>query len=331
MKRLISLILLIFLCFPLAVFSYAQTFDDDRLSDEDIAEILNEITNEGGEETAYIVIPEDFTPPVRKAETFSLLLIGVDTDASGIVGRSDTMILATLNPKEGSLKLVSFMRDMYVSIPKHGHNRLNAAHVYGGPDLLVETLEKNFGINIDGYLAVNFTVMVDLVDAVGGIDIEVAEEELKPLNGILEYYNYLNGRPESEGRLEEYGLCRLTGLQAMSYARIRKIDSDYARTGRQQRVVVAIFNVMRKMSLPNLLQVIENYLSVVKTDLRLNEMLYLAKEIVSLPNVTTKYLRVPVKGSSYSTIKNKAYVLLPNLKKNREVISEFLYGAPVLP
>lgn len=328
MKRFLT-ILFIFTILT-TTFSSAQLMDES-LSDEELRDILEQMTKETGEEEAYFVIPEDYVPPVPRADSFSLLLIGVDTDDLGVVGRSDTMIVATLNPAEGSLKLVSFMRDMYVSIPMRGHNRLNAAHMYGGPELLVQTLERNFGIHIDGYMAVNFSIMIDLIDAIGGIDMEVSEEELKPLNGILEYYNFLNDRPEEEGRLEAHGLCHLTGLQAMSYARIRKIDSDYERTGRQQRVMVAIFHAMRKLPLVDLVEVMGKYLEVVKTDIKLDTALRLAKAMVSLSNVTTKYLRIPVKGTSYSTIKNKAYVLLPNLKKNREAIQQFLYEGSILP
>ncbi len=328
MKRFLT-ILFIFTILT-TTFTSAQLMDES-LSNEELRDILELMTKEIGEEETYFVIPEDYVPPVPRADSFSLLLIGVDTDDLGVVGRSDTMIVATLNPAEGSLKLVSFMRDMYVSIPMRGHNRLNAAHMYGGPELLVQTLERNFGIHIDGYMAVNFSIMIDLIDAIGGIDMEVSEEELKPLNGILEYYNFLNERPEEEGRLEEHGLCHLTGLQAMSYARIRKIDSDYERTGRQQRVMVAIFHAMRKLPLVDLIEVMGKYLEVVKTDIKLDTALRLTKAMVSLSNVTTKYLRIPVKGASYSTIKNKAYVLLPNLKKNREAIHQFLYEGSILP
>ena len=157
------------------------------------------------------------------------------------------MILAVLNTRLKTLKLISFMRDLYVTIPGRGHNRLNAAYVYGGQELLRRTLEESFGVVADAYLAVNYSLMTELVDAIGGVELTVEEYELKPLNGILRYYNYQREFPEDEGVLAASGTRILTGLQAMSYARIRKVDSDFERVGRQQRVLEAIYQRLRQL------------------------------------------------------------------------------------
>ena len=151
-QRACSLALVVFALTPLV----ACGTEDDLLTDSELTDLLYEVNREHGE-TDFLVLPEDYEEPVTGVEgTYSLLLIGVDTDGQGLSGRSDTMVLAVLNTRNRSVKLVSFMRDLFVHIPGRGNNRLNAAHVYGGPDLLVRTLETEFKVKVDGYLAVDF-------------------------------------------------------------------------------------------------------------------------------------------------------------------------------
>ena len=208
---------------------------DNELTDEETQALLSLLAIQDEESNSFVVLPENFEMPATGFnDEYSLLIIGVDTDRDDLKGRSDTMILVVLNTRLKTLKLVSFMRDLYVNIPGKGHNRLNAAYAFGGAKLLRKTIEDNFGIIADGYLAVNFSLMAGLVDAIGGLDLTVEEYELKPLNGILGYFNYLSDLPESEGMLLSSGTRVLTGLQTMSYARIRKSDSDFERVVRQQ-------------------------------------------------------------------------------------------------
>ena len=304
---------------------------EHTLSPEEITELLYDMSRDENPVGDYLVLPEDYSVPLSGLDrTFRLLILGVDTDDAKFRGRSDTMMLAVMDMRRGELKLISFMRDLYVQIPGKGHNRLNAAYAFGGSELLRKTLENNFGVSADGYIAVNFSSMAALVDAIGGIDITVDESELGPLNGILEYYNYQNERPEQEGRLEKAGHRTLTGLQAMSYARIRKMDSDFERTGRQQRVMNAIFARIRGMSLPALLDVLFEYAYVVSTDISMDEALTLANNALSMDRVDTRYLRIPVPGGGKGTLLNDAYYIIPNLSKNRQAIGEILAesGAP---
>ena len=325
MKRIVCF-LLFFSCLMMA--SPISLAQEETLSDDEIAAILYRMSQEENGEGEYLVLPEGYTEPATGLDgLFRLLMVGVDTDDPRIRGRSDTMMLAVLDKRNHQLKLISFMRDMYVQIPGHGHNRLNAAYVYGGPEALVSTLNKNFQVQVDGYLAVNFSMMIALVDAIGGIDIQVEEEELKPLNGILEYYNYQNEKPEEEGRLLSAGLQRLTGLQAMSYARIRKIDSDYERIGRQQRVMMAIFNKLKSSNTDQLLDIMMNQIDSVATDITLQTALSLMNDVVGMGTIDTRYLRIPVAKSSRNTVLNKAYFVIPNLEKNQKAIQEFL-GTP---
>ncbi len=321
MKKYLSFLLMVFLLMPYA--GIAQ--DNKTLSDDEIAAILYRMSQEENRESEYLVLPDDYLEPATGLDgIYRLLIVGVDTDDPRIRGRSDTMMVAVLDTRYKQLKLISFMRDIYVQIPGRGHNRLNAAYVYGGPELLKQTLEKNFHIQVDGYLAVNFSMMIALVDAIGGIEIEVEEQELKPLNGILEYYNYQNERPESEGRLEQFGFQRLNGLQAMSYARIRKIDSDYERVGRQQRVMMAIFNRIKSLNPDQLVDIMMQNIDDVATDVTIASAVSMMHDVLSLETIDTRYLRIPVPRSSRNTVLNKAYFIIPNLEKNQKAIRKFL-------
>ncbi len=325
MKKLALMLICMVLAAPFSV----SAGEDRTLSNEEIADILFRMSVEENEESGYLVLPEGYQEPVTGLDgEFKLLLVGVDTDDPQIRGRSDTMILAVLNKRKGELKLISFMRDLYVQIPGKAHNRLNAAYAFGGAELLKKTLDQCFHVKPDGYLAVNFAMMAKLVDSIGGVEIEVEPEELRPLNGILEYYNYLKKRPEKQGRLESAGRQTLTGLQAMSYARIRKIDSDFERVARQQRVIMAIFNKVKRMSAEDTLNILSENIESVATDITMQQAVQLAGELSAMDSITTRYLRIPVVNGARSTVLNDAYYLIPNLQKNRRAIEDFLAPTP---
>ncbi len=300
---------------------------EDRLTDDELTGLLYELSLDGDAQSEFLVLPDDYSPPAAGADgVFSLLIIGVDTDNDQLAGRSDTMILASLDIRNASLKMISFMRDLYVTIPGKGHNKLNAAYAFGGPDLLQRTLEQNFSVEADGYLAVNFSAMVDLIDALGGVELTVEDDELRPLNGILEYYNYLRDRPEREGRLASAGTRLLTGLQAMSYARIRKIDSDFERVLRQQRVMEAVFRKLMGMAPDRLADLLIRHMDRVRTDVTMARGISLAAEAFALSQVRVDALRIPVKGAYASKMIRGTYYIVPDLKKNTAAIRDLLAG-----
>ncbi len=320
--RLASLV--IFLAVFLAVFGQTG-WAEEVLNDRELTDLLYALNREEADGSGFLVLPEDYKEPFTGTDgVYSLLLVGVDADRAGVTGRSDTMVLAVLSTRTGSVSLVSFLRDLYVEIPGRGHNRLNAAYVYGGPELLIKTLQRNFDVQADGYLAVDFSLMANLVDAIGGIPMTVLENEVSPLNGILGYYNYQNGIPEDQGKLERGGTVTLSGPQAMAYARIRKIDDDFSRVQRQQRTLEAIFRKMLALSPEELLNVAAEFASRVKTDLTLADVLELSGGALRMSRYDVRTLTVPVKGSWRGATKNKASILLASFQKNIKAIEGFL-------
>lgn len=263
---------------------------------------------------------------VEDEDIINILLIGQDKREGEDRQRSDTMILATLNKRDKCISLTSFMRDLYVQIPGYQDNRINAAYAFGGMELLDETIETNFGIPIDGNVEVDFEVFQTLVDKVGGIDLELTQEEADYICGRDQ--SVLYPQPfNSEWDLQA-GVNHLNGEQALIHARNRSIgNSDYRRTERQRDVIIAAFNKLKDAGVVTLGSLIKDALPMVTTDISLNEMLGYAIDVLGIGAEDLESYRVPVDGA-YSSAKIRGMqVLVPDLEKNREYLQEILYGA----
>lgn len=324
MKRLLCCLLAIFV---VSCSALGLALEEERLTDQELTDLLYEMELEDGQEESFLVLPEEYEPPVTGLSgVYCLLLIGVDTNNQGMAGRSDTMVLAVMNTREGSVKLISFMRDLYVKIPGRGHNRLNASHAFGGPELLVKTLQTVFQVPVDGYLAVDFAMMAKMVDAIGGIRLAITEEEKTSLNHILEYYHRVYELPGQPVLLDAWGEVHLDGSQAMAYSRIRKMDSDFERVGRQQRVLGAIFHQLTALDVNGLASLVTEYAPMIKTNVSLQDALELLPLALSMKDAGMTALTIPIKGGSKNVTKNKAAFLVPNLKRNINAIQAFLGG-----
>ncbi|GFZ33797.1 LytR family transcriptional regulator [Clostridium zeae] len=190
----------------------------------------------------------------------NIALLGVDR-RKGDTGRSDATMVLTVDKKHNKLKLTSLMRDSYVSIDGHGMDKLNAAFAYGGGALSIKTINQNFGLNITDYVVVDFGELADIIDALGGVDINVKQSEFTETNKYIESVMKEANKPGKT--LTAPGMQRLTGVQAVGYCRIRYTDSDFARTDRQRDVLVAMFNKVKTISpteLPGVIKKISPYL-----------------------------------------------------------------------
>ena len=257
-----------------------------------------------------------------QAQGVNILLIGVDTLEENINGRSDTMILVHVNPETADIRMVSFLRDLYVPIPGVGKTRLNAAYVHGGEELLKQTLSDNFGVTVDHTVTVHFSMLADLVDQLGGIEIEVTSAERSQINKLLKDYNTSTG--QRGGELEAAGLQRLTGKQALCYSRIRKIDSDFQRTSRQQTVITAMMKRAGELGYWQLLKLALANLPKVQTDLSFTDIVTLAPLVTQLDRLNLQTARVPFDGAYHNETINGMMVLVPNLDRCRTQLQDFL-------
>jgi len=250
---------------------------DDPVSINDVAKSVEDIAVQGN--TKVIT---------------NILLLGIETDnKDNYKGRSDTVIIMSINKHTKKIKLISLLRDTYVTIPDWGRDKLTHAFSYGGFSLLSKTIELNFKLKIDKFVAVNFAAFSEIVDAMGGVDIELTEREAEILN---------LGRQAKAYHLD--------GKHALDYARIRKIGDDWGRTSRQRNVLKALANKAKGMSQLEYPKILNKVLSRASTNMSEGEFLgylasapsYLKYEIEEYHHPTRSECRgvtVPLPRSKY--------------------------------
>lgn len=267
-------------------------------------------------------------PLMFSEDVYNILLVGQDSRDKNTLGRSDSMIIVSINRRTEEIIMTSIMRDSYVYIPDCGYSRINAAYAYGGPNLLIDTIESNFKIQIDAYVAVNFYSFMDVVDAVGGVEITVSDAEVKVLNNYVQELNKLEGLPEDTDKLSRGGTYRLNGKQALGYSRIRYVgNADYERTERQRRVLSEVFKNMKDCSLSELNDVLNIVLPELTTDIAEGEMFSLLLDTTTkYKNYDLKQYRVPYDGTIQNLTINGAMVLGIDLPENIANMRRDIYG-----
>lgn len=212
----------------------------------------------------------------------NIALFGVDSRA-GEGSRSDAMMILSVDSKRGCIKLSSLMRDAYVAVDGHGQTKLCHAYAYGGPELAVKTINQNFQMDIREYATVNFTQMADIVDAVGGVELEVSEGEMEEANKALWEYCVLNDLIWDDYKFTTPGLQTLNGPQAVAYGRIRKgsTGGDGARTGRQQEILEKMLQKALDMSALKYPALAARLMPLVETSMSAADLLGLAAQVLS--------------------------------------------------
>lgn len=250
-------------------------------------------------------------------DVYNVLLVGIDYgdkkngEFSNYLNRSDSMILLSINKKDNVINMVSLSRAAYVSIPGHGNRRLNAAHAYGGAKLLIETIEKNYKIRIDKYVTINFDGFQSVVDTLGGVPITLTAQEAR----------YVLGKSQA-------GTYTLDGEDAMAYVRLRSIDSDRKRTGRQRNMLNAMATKLRGASVSQLLDLLDTFLPLVTTNFTKTELI---EQMTKVPG----YLSMPIHEDiiPYSalplTLRNGTEVLILDWEATNAHTHDLLYPGMV--
>ena len=255
---------------------------------------------------------------------FNILLLGTDVRDESGYGRTDSMILLSVNLATKEAKLTSFMRDLWVSIPGHkGKAKLNAACVYGGPELLMKTLNELFGLNIKDYALVNLSGMADIIDMLGGLRLDVSESERKALNKGLFDLSSKSGMEELRKSGEQ---VLLNGNQAVAFARIRQIDSDYQRTERQREVLTALAKRLQDENGTSLLSLVPTLLKYVETNMAITELMTLAYIGLQMDMDSIQQYRIPVDNTYESGTYDGVWCIKADLKKNAKLLKKFIYG-----
>ena len=244
----------------------------------------------------------------------NILLIGQDRREGEETARSDSMILCTYHRKTGNVTMTSFLRDLYVPIPGHHSNRINAAYSEGGAALLDDTLRENFSLHIDGNIEVDFSQFAQIIDLLGGVELELREDEAAEIN-------------KETGSELAAGTQVLNGEQALTYARIRKLDADgdFSRTSRQRKVMNALVSRYRNMQWKELLPLMDQLLPLISTDMNYGKLVLLAMEIMpKLSGAQITSQRIPADGTFSDEKIDGMAVLSADLEANRQLLRDTL-------
>ncbi len=259
----------------------------------------------------------------------NILLIGSDSKNFDNVGRSDAMMILTIDDKHKSIKLTSLVRDTLVNIPGHGYEKLTHAYAYGGAKLLLDTIEQNFKISIKDYAAVNFNSFIDLVDVLGGVEVNVKEKEIDHLNDVIvNSFNTSNKEAEEPQFIRSDGKQLLNGYQALAYARIRKIDSIYERDTRQREVLKSIADKLVELPITNYPKVIKKILPYVDVNISMSKLINLAIISKEIYNYELKQMEFPLEDyrESGRLAKDNSFVVKWNKTENLKKLDDFIYN-----
>lgn len=256
----------------------------------------------------------------------NILLIGTDSREGSDRGRSDSMILLSVNEVTQRVTMFSFLRDIYIYIPGVGSTRLNHSYAYGGPELTMQTISENFGIRIDKYVQVDFYSFIQTVDAAGGVDIYVTDDEAALINQYLDEINDLLGSPRGTDSVAGGGDLHLNGKQALCYARIRYIGTDFARTSRQREVLNQVIEKTRGMSMSELDSFLNITLPLVTTNLTQSELFSILLNASAYIDYERISDSIPLDGTySFMTVRGMSVIGI-DFDANISVLRSEIYG-----
>ena len=242
---------------------------------------------------------------LQDSKVLNVMLFGEDNSKGADHGRSDTMIMLSIDNRHKKLKLTSFQRDTYVYIPNYGYNKLNASYTYGGATLAIQTIEANFGIKIDRYAVVDFNSFIDIIDTLGGIDMELTQDEIDYIN----YQMYKNEQTDNPTLITDApGVVHLTGQQALWYSRNRGLSigedgntigidgDDWDRTSRQRKLLETVFNDMKSADLGQIISIVGAVGPLITTNLKKDEITALVSHSLTYLKYEVVQYNIPADG-----------------------------------
>lgn len=262
-------------------------------------------------------------------EIYNILLIGKD-GVGEKTSRADTMIILTVDNKHKSLKLTSIARDTLVYIPGKGYDKINHSFYYGGCELLLKTINDNFDLGIKDYAIVDFKSFVDVINVLGGVNVNIEDREIDGLNKVIDACYGLE--IENKGNNIEYitssGNHLLNGYQALAYCRLRKIDNCFYRDARQRKVLESLAYKLSKVSVFKYPELIKILLKHVKVNISPDKILDLAIISRDLTNYKIKQLEFPINEyrEDGRLKRNSQYVIKWRKEENLKLLHDFIYN-----
>lgn len=264
----------------------------------------------------------------------NILLIGAEIEKDEEYGRSDSMIVVSVDTRHNKIKLTSFLRDIWVEIPGYGYERLNSSYSMGGPKLLIETIEGNFGINIDRYVMVDYKGFSSIIDILGGIELELTADEIDYINWQM----YKNNQVDTRYYMtDKPGLVKLDGREALWYARNRGNDEigepkfdgdDWDRTERQRKLISQFVNMFKGASIEDIYSIAQEIGPMVRTNFKKSEITSLLFNILTYLNYDIETMSMP---GYYENVKTywptpyKCVIAIADWQRARKEIAVFIY------
>ncbi len=283
---------------------------------------------------------------VIEEEIINIALFGIDTRSlTSFKGNSDSIMVLSVNTKTKKVKIISVVRDTLVPIERNGkitYTKINAAYSYGGPELAIKTLNQNFGLDISEYATVNINGMMDIIDAVGGIDVTLVEQEVAPaeqrthgINDTIKEACGMVGKDPEQYYFTEPGTYHMNGIQAVAYSRIRYVknvwgtNNDYGRTDRQRYVMEQLFNKAKTLSKSQYIDLVKALLPCTQTSLSYSEIISIAFRIM-FDSPTFEQARVPLNEKDKSFLMSApsgsfGSVVYYDLNYASKIIHAFIY------
>ena len=261
----------------------------------------------------------------------NILLVGTDGEYIEKWNRSDSMMVVTIDSKNKDIRISSIARDTYVDIPGYSTEKLTHAYAYEGIDLLKEVFKVNFDLDIDKYIAVNFSSFMEIIDEIGGVVVDVPESGLKSINSMIDAcYNYYSDK-DSVGEKEyltHAGTQRLNGYQALAFSRIRYTDSAFHREARHREVAESVYKEFAQKGVETYKKCAEIILNNTKTNISPIEMMNLAYTVLKINDKDIDQFQFPLEEYRNGHIinKQKGWVLEWDKEPNLEAWHKFIFG-----
>ena len=273
---------------------------------------------------------------LQDSKVLNVMLFGEDNKGEDDHGRTDTMIMMSIDNRHKKLKLTSFQRDTYVYIPGYGNNKINAAYTYGGPKLTIETIEANFGIKVDRYAVVDFDSFISIIDTLHGIDMEVTADEISYIN----YQMYKNGQSDEWSTIKDSpGIVHLNGQEALWYARNRGLTKgeddneigldgdDWDRTSRQRKLLQTMFTSFKSADLGQIISIVSSVGPMITTNLKKDEITALVSHSLTYLKYDVEQYYVPTEGLWYYNDNTDvgSVIEIANMDAQRLAFAQFIY------
>lgn len=310
---------LIGICLVLALIIVSTLFVINHYSSKvERVEIDKSVVTETGKE-----------PAKEDQDLITIALLGTDysknEEYGNLYGASDCTMILGIDKKNNKLKLFSLMRDMYLDLPDgSGKQNLNYTMAYGGPELILKTINTNFNLTVDKFISVSLHTLPEIIDKLGGVEMNITNEELNYINGYIKNIDSENGT--NTEKLTSAGTQTLNGTQAAAYCRIRYTEgSDYKRSERQRDVLEALFNKFKDSSLTELISIMDDILPLVTTNLTNSEIISIATTVLGMGTPNIEQSRFPLDGKS-ETIYTDMLHLTIDAEETTNDIHKFLYS-----